>query len=88
MKYENAFSNKTSSIKIPNTVEPEPDRLAYCAPNAQSCSFISPISGYAGITIDSKSFSISLSLLKFIVFLFNKLAKLIDEAEVSKSFLK
>ena len=83
MKYENAFSIKASSLKIPNTVEPEPDRLAYCAPNAQSFSFISPISGYVGITIDSKSFSISLSSLKLVVFLFNKLAKLIDDSEVS-----
>ena len=46
-----------SSLKIPYTVEPLPDKLENKAPNSRIFFFILPISGYAGITIRSKSFS-------------------------------
>ena len=48
---------EASSSKIPYTVEPLPDRLANRAPNSSSFRLMAPISGYAGITIRSKSFS-------------------------------
>jgi hypothetical protein len=86
-KYENALFKDTSSLNIPNTVEPEPDRLAYRAPSAWSFSFIFPISGYVGTTIDSKSFSKSFNISRLIVFPIDKPAKLIDDKELSKFFL-
>ncbi|GIS53444.1 hypothetical protein Ct9H90mP29_04860 [bacterium] len=56
-KYDSADIALLSSSNIPYTVEPEPDRLANRDPQDSSFFFIFPISGYAGTTIDSKSFS-------------------------------
>jgi hypothetical protein len=40
-------------LKIPYTVEPLPDKLAYIAPKSINAVFLSPIFGYAGKTIVS-----------------------------------
>jgi len=64
-KNDSALFNLASSSKTPYTVEPLPDRLANFAPLSNNFCLIAPISGYAGITIFSKSFSKNLNVRKF-----------------------
>jgi hypothetical protein len=60
-KYDLALFAQALLSNIPNTVEPLPDRLAKFAPLSSNLCLIDPISGYAGITIFSKSFSKNLN---------------------------